>query len=158
MNAIERIEKRWIRDAALQGLNVEEAGAVIDALALAVYADLSAQGAEEQAFDSASMSLPFGWAETKALSERAKKAGSSAAALKTEAEVLARVSVSAADIPKAVHEQVFGMIVAILVADRQLEDSEAALLTTFAHAFALSEEKAHGVYEEIVEAMGLEEG
>ena len=157
MKAIERIEKRWITDSALQALSGEEAGAVIDVLALAVYADLSAQTVEEDAFESASMSLPFGWAEIAELSDRAQAAASHAAALSTEAAVMAQVSAAAGAIPASIRPQVFGMIVAIAVADRQLEDSEAALLTSFAEAFEFDEERAHGIYNEIVEAMGLEE-
>ena len=157
MKAIERIEQRWITDKDLQDLSVDQARCVIDALALAVFADLESDSDEAVAFESTSMSLPFGWGEIEELGAYADTVSRLVAKLTTEADILARVQEVASAIPEQVREQVFGMIVAIAVADRELHDSEAALLTAFAGAFAFDEDTARGIYDDIVDAMGLEE-
>ena len=157
MKAIERIEKRWITDEKLQGLDMGEAKCVIDALALMVYADLRQEGAEAAAFESASMSLPFGWSEIADLEAHAASASASASALGSEDEIVDRVVEVAASIPSQVREQVLGMVIAIAVSDSELHENEAGILNVFAQTFEIEEDRAGAIFEEIVAAMGLEE-
>lgn len=156
MKAIERIEKRWFRDEALQALDVEQARGVIDALSLMMFADLETDSDEASAYDAVAMTLPFGWSEIAELSGHAETAAAQAAGLKSTDAVLVQVDQIAKDISTSVRPQVFSMVVAIAVSDRELKDSEAAVLTRFAEGFGFSAEEGQRIYQDTLDAMGLE--
>ncbi len=155
LSQIDRIEKRWWNDPALQALSVEDAKAVIDALAIAMYADFEREADEETAFERAMDSLPGNWNDIEELSNYANGAADRAAALRDSNAIVEQIQKVAAKLPAAVHRQTFGMIITVMVSDRELEGAEGEAISAFARAIGLDENQAREVYTETLDALGL---
>jgi len=158
VNRIERLEKRWLADRDLQELSPDHTRAIIDALALAVYADLNVDEQEEEAFDSLVLSLPCGWSEVEDLDIHASKAVKAAATIGSVEGLRARANEIAATIPEHVRDQVFSMLIAVAVADLEMHEHEVTALTVFGEAFGFDQAKADMIYADTIEGLGLVEG
>lgn len=158
IQAIERIDARWINDPAIQALTIPQARAVIDALSLAVYADLSIDDAEAFAFNDLVFVLPCNWGEIVELNEYALMSVRTAALLSNPTAIRGHIGEISAQLPEAVHGQVFAMLLAITVADKKIQPGEAELLSWFSEALGLSEEEAEAIYHDTLDALGLTEG
>ncbi len=155
MKAIERIEQRWLRDEDLQNLTVDQAKTVIDTLALVMFADMETDATEEAAYDTLTMTLPFGWGEIAELISHSAQASRKAATCST-AEIQSQIEAAAAAVPEHVRTQVMGMIIAVAVSDKELKDAEAQVLSHFSAAFGFDKAKAQSIYQDTLDAMGLE--
>ena len=153
---VRRLERRWLKDAELQALELEQVKAIIDALALTMYADFSSDDQEQGAFTSMMLSLPCGWADTAELSDYAEEAREAASKLSSNEELLAHAKEIAGRIPESVRRQAFEMSVALTIADRELTMGEAAVLSAFGEELGFDEASSIEIYEEILDALGLE--
>ena len=154
MTLIRRLERRWLKDEALQSLEAEEIKPIVDALTLAMLADSESDDAEEGAIASVLMSLPSNFASPETIdyvdqSRARASALDGAEAMQEEARAIA------ARIPEAIREQAFAMMAAITIADRELKLSEAVVLLAFAEGLGFDEDSALAIYDEILASVGL---
>ena len=155
MNPIERLEKRWLTDKALQALSTDEAKPIIEALAVTIYADLNADESEEDAYDAMVLTLPCGWSEVDELDQHATRCAARAAELDSLEAVSTRIAELVEKIPDNVYEQVFEMLIALTASDLEMRESEVAALSQFGTAFGFDQPQADAIYNRIIEAMGL---
>ena len=160
MNPLERIAHRWSSDPVLRDLDVEDAQHVIDAIALAVFADMEIDESEEETLEELvdQLVLPASWSEAVELRAYAAASCREAALMSGFDMLRERALDIGARIPVEAQPQVFSMLVAVTVADREMAEGEGELLTAFVEAFELSEDEAEQIYEETLEALGLVEG
>ncbi|MEO1269195.1 MAG: hypothetical protein AAFX99_13920, partial [Myxococcota bacterium] len=123
-------------------------------------ADILVDEAEEDTLEELveQLALPASWSEAALLRTHAVASCREAALLSGFEQVRQRAMAIGAQIPKAIQPQVFGMLIAVSVSDRELAEGEGKLLTAFAEVFALTEEEAELIYNETLEALGLVEG
>lgn len=139
-------------DEGLADLPREGVLAVVEALALAVYADGKIEDVERRRFESAVADLPFSFdeeARSRVIGEAAARAIEAAARGTPQAfEDFARAV--AARLPEApVRQRVFRTMARIAVADRDFDESgpEMAVLGAFAAAFGMDPVHARAIVE-----------
>jgi hypothetical protein len=135
------ILQSWLTDRDIQELGGSEVRAVIDALALAVYADFEVNIEEEVELESLLMALPrpTGGTDREAEMEEAK---TWAANVESAESLSAFIDSVATRLPKKVYDKVYAMVVTITVADRELLPDEETVLAAFAEGFGISERRA----------------
>jgi hypothetical protein len=154
-NPIQRIERRWLADDAIQALTIPQTHTLIQAMALAIYANHRRGHTEEDTFDALLLTLPCGWGEIRELDEYAVRACKEAALIGDEALLDSRISEVAAATPEAVRPQLFAMLIALTVADRVLDPEEIHALNRFAAAFGFDDARTEALYSDTLEALDL---
>lgn len=156
MHLLERIHHRWINDQDLQELNEAQCRAVVEVLALAVYADGNADPIELSTYEDLVFTLPFPWEGFDTLEDYARECKERVAELDEE-DFEARIYSVGELIPDEVGPQVFAMVSAILVIDEILDDAEGEILTMFCEALEVDDHEARMIFDELVEDLGLVE-
>lgn len=137
-------------DPVLKDLDEEQVEAVIQVLALAVYADAEVGLMEKTEFDDMMVKLP--WMEdketkvetlTKRAMARAKEARADDAIREMAGEAATRLG------EPAVRERVYRMAATIACVDLHLHPDESRVLKHLAEAFAIDEGDAQRIIEEV---------
>jgi len=154
MTLIRRLERRWLKDEALQRLEADQIKPIIDSLTLAMFADSETDATEEGALASVLMSLPSNFGE---MIDYIDASRARAEALDGAEAMQAEAREIAAKIPEEIREQAFAMMAAMTIADRELKLSEAVVLLAFSEGLGFDEDKALAIYDEILASVGLSE-
>lgn len=155
MTPVRRLERRWLKDEALQGATAETVEAIIDALTLIMMADQQADAEEESAMVAVMLVLPRAGRSTAAWMDYADEARANAQRLQDAEEALALTRATAERVPHELRRIVFEMAAAMTVADQELRLEEAAVLTTFADALGFDEAESLAIYEGMLDALKL---
>ncbi len=159
MSGLERALARWLTDRDLMDLSDGEVLAVVDALALAIYADFSVNRFEDDAFESLVTALTWGrGGEDGPLDRPVEVARMRAGAVTTPEALDAFAANVAGRLPASALEKVYSMIVTIAVADNEIKSEEEDLLSSFAGAFGIKAERAEAIYRATLRALNKIEG
>lgn len=154
-NPIERIEKRWLADPAIQALTIPQTHTLIQAMALAIYANHLRGRAEEDTFDALLLTLPCGWGEIRELDDYATGACKEASLIGSVELLHDRIREVAANTPQAARPQLFAMLIALTVADQVLDPQEVDALNHFALGFGFDDATTQALYADTLDALGL---
>ena len=117
MNALKRIERRWLCYPDIQSLTRAQAGIVIDVHPLITDTAPETDSDESLAYNSAAMSLPIGWNEIKALSMPARTEVERSGELLNDKSLLSQVVIGAETAPAFYAPENFILNGAVAVAD-----------------------------------------
>lgn len=152
MSQLAELNDTWRNDEALESLVAEEAEAIIDALAMAVYADFEYNEYEAEELAELVSSMPWAWAQE--LDERSYSvtALELAAEVQTEDALTTYCNKVAEQLPEEVYPTVYRMMVDITTSDGEVNEDERLVLAAFAYALALSDDEADAIYNAGLEA------
>ena len=154
MGLLVKALQRWLTDRDLQDLAEAEVKAVIDALALALYADFKINTCENDEFESLLMVLSWGRDPSAFDSARyAEVARMKAGAVKDPEALDAYARDVAARLHGTVREKCYSMIVTLTVADNELSTDEEDVLRTFAKAFDIDDARSEAIYQATLKAL-----
>lgn len=139
-----------VGDQDMTDFTPEQNLAVLEALALAIYADGRVDDAERDKFDQALSELPWRWLTDEAEVARIVRETTARVRDLRSDEVSALVESIAERLPEqAIRHRVFRMMASIVVADRDLADggAEASVLDRFVAAFAMDPQHARDILD-----------
>ena len=154
MGLLKTTLQRWMTDRDLQDLTRGEVDAVIDALAMGVFADFEVNSYEEDEFSALLTALTWGRQSSGTFQAQAETARFKAQAMGSEEALEDFAADIASRLPKTVVEKVYSMLASIAAADNELNSDEEAVLAAFANAFGIGADRADAIYKRTLLAIG----
>jgi len=148
------LDKLWSAlrsDPDFKGMGDEQNQAVVDALVAMIFSDANLDPVEAKEFDRQVRQLPWRWANDERAREKviaAAREKVDALADQTAAKAFAQ-SVAQRLPGLAVREKVFGMCVAITMADKKIQAGEGRMLFLLSEAFGFDKARADALAAEV---------